>query len=105
MPGSWMSLCRRPLEAAWAKVGGPTLIVFGEYDWIMSQDDFERMAALVNDKSPGAATLVRRPRASHELQQYASPKAAFDDEGGTFDAAIIDLVVQWLRQQGAPSSS
>jgi hypothetical protein len=71
----------------------------------MSQDDFERMAALVNDNSPGAATLVRWPRASHELQQYASPKAAFDDEGGTFDAAIIDLVVQWLRQQGAPSSS
>jgi pimeloyl-ACP methyl ester carboxylesterase len=93
------------LEAAWAKVRAPTLVISGEYDWIMSQDDYERMAALVNNNSPGAATLVQWPRASHELERFASRKAAFEEEGGTFDDAIIDLVVAWLRKEGALSSS
>lgn len=81
------------LEVAWAKVNFPTLIKSGEYDWIMSQDDYERMAALVNANSPGAATLVQWPHASHKLEQYASRQAAFNEEGGTFDNAVIDLVV------------
>jgi len=71
----------------------------------MSQDDYERMATLVNANSPGAATRVRWPRASHELEQYRSPQAAFEEEGGTFDAALIELVVGWLHKQAALGSS
>ena len=87
------------LESAWQKVSVPTLIVAGEYDWIMSQDDYDRMATLVNRNSPGAATLVRWPRASHEMLQYASREAAFKEEGGTFDDALTALVTTWLRDQ------
>ncbi|HWM85849.1 MAG TPA: alpha/beta hydrolase [Kofleriaceae bacterium] len=87
------------LEAAWHGVSAPTLIVAGDYDWIMSQDDHDRIAELVNRNRPGAATLVRWPRASHELKQYRSRKAAFDDEGGTFDDALIARVVGWMKQQ------
>jgi pimeloyl-ACP methyl ester carboxylesterase len=89
------------LEGAWQKVSVPTLIVAGEYDWIMSQDDYDRMAALVNQNTAGAATLVRWPRASHELIQYASPQAAFNEEGGSFDDSLITLVVSWLKEQAA----
>jgi pimeloyl-ACP methyl ester carboxylesterase len=89
------------LESAWQKVAAPTLIVAGEYDWIMSADDYDRMASLVNLNAPGAATLVRWPRASHEMIQYASREAAFREEGGTFDDALIALVVKWLRDQAA----
>jgi hypothetical protein len=77
-------------------------VVAGEYDWIMSADDGDRIAALVNHNAPGAATIVRWPRASHELEQYASPKAAFDEDGGTFDDSLIRLVVDWLREQARP---
>jgi pimeloyl-ACP methyl ester carboxylesterase len=87
------------LEAAWQKVAVPTLIVAGEYDWIMSQDDYDIMAGLVNRNAAGAATLVRWPRASHELVQYASREAAFNEEGGTFDDALTSLVVNWLKEQ------
>lgn len=93
------------LEAAWHKVRAPTLIVAGDHDWVMSQDDYDRMAALVNRNRPGAATLVRWPRASHELIQYPSAQAAFDETGGTFDDAIIDIVVKWLRRQAGVSPS
>ena len=87
------------LEAAWQTVKVPTLIIAGEYDWIMSHDDHDRMAELVNRNAPRGATLVRWPRASHELVQYPSRQAAFDEEGGTFDDALITLVVTWLADQ------
>ena len=77
----------------------PTLLVAGEYDWIMSQDDYDRMAALIERNRPGAATLVRWPRASHELIQFPSREAAFREEGGRFDDALIDVVVKWLKRQ------
>jgi pimeloyl-ACP methyl ester carboxylesterase len=89
------------IESAWQKVTVPTLIVAGEYDWIMSADDYDRMAALVNHNTPGAATLIRWPRASHEMIQYASREAAFNEDGGTFDDALIALVVKWLQDQAA----
>jgi pimeloyl-ACP methyl ester carboxylesterase len=89
------------LEAAWQRVNVPTLVVAGEYDWIMSQDDYDRIVELVNRNRPGAATLVRWPRASHELEQFASRKAAFDDDGGTFDDALPRLVVSWLQRAAA----
>ena len=89
------------LESAWQNVKVPTLIVAGDYDWIMSADDYDRMAALVNHNTEGAATLVRWPRASHEMLQYESRQAAFNEEGGTFDEALITLVVKWLRDQAA----
>jgi pimeloyl-ACP methyl ester carboxylesterase len=89
------------LEGAWQKVSAPTLIVAGEYDWIMSQDDYDLMASLVNRNTAGAATLIRWPRASHELIQYASREAAFNEEGGTFDDSLIALVVKWLKDQAA----
>jgi pimeloyl-ACP methyl ester carboxylesterase len=89
------------LESAWQKVKVPTLIVAGEYDWIMSQDDYERMAALVNANVPGGATLLRWPRASHELEQFPSREAAFKEEGGTFDDALINHVVRWLKSHAA----
>jgi pimeloyl-ACP methyl ester carboxylesterase len=95
----YTQLQRLNLEAAWQRVAVPTLIIAGEYDWIMTADDHDRIAALVDRNAPGAARLVRWPRASHELEQFTSPKAAFDDEGGTFDPALIDLVVGWLVQQ------
>ncbi len=87
------------LAGAWARVRVPTLIVTGEYDWIMSQDDADIMAGLVNRNRPGLATLVRWPRASHELVQYPTRQAAFAGEGGTFDDALITLIVTWMKRQ------
>ena len=71
----------------------------------MSPDDYDRMVTLVNRNTPGAATLVRWPRASHEMLQYASREAAFNEESGTFDDALIALVTKWLQAQAnAPSN-
>lgn len=95
----YSQLQKMNFEAAWEKVGVPTLIVAGEYDWIMTQSDYDEMAALVNANTPGAATLVRWPRASHEMEQFSSPLDAFNEKGGSFDDSLVAVVVDWLKRQ------
>src|ERR1700737_2450148 len=53
------------LGNAWSKVSVPVLALHGEYDWIMSRDDHERLVALVNRRLPGAAKFVELPATGH----------------------------------------
>src|SRR5438552_8539530 len=49
------------LAAAWSKVNVPTLVLHGQYDWIMNRDDHEVVAQYVNANSPRAARFVEVP--------------------------------------------
>jgi len=44
----YQQLQRLNLEREWAKVRVPTLVMHGQYDWIMSRSDFD----------PGAAEMI-----------------------------------------------
>jgi pimeloyl-ACP methyl ester carboxylesterase len=43
--------------AAWARISAPVLILYGEYDWIMSRGDQELIVDIVNSRHPGNASL------------------------------------------------
>ena len=85
------------LAAAWQKVSVPVLSIHGEYDWIMSRDDHELIVAWVNRNRPGAARFVSIPKMDHGYRRYASPEAAFRNEGGVYAADVSDTIVDWLR--------
>jgi hypothetical protein len=75
------------VEGAWEKVAVPTLIVWGEYDWIMGRDESDRAAAIVKARDPALVTYVIRPAMDHHFDVYPDPRQAFAEEGGTYDAA------------------
>jgi pimeloyl-ACP methyl ester carboxylesterase len=85
------------VDAAWAEVSAPVLLVHGEYDWIMSIDDAQRVMALVNRGSPGRATLLRVPRMNHHFELFHDARSAFDEEGGEYAAGATRQIVDWLR--------
>lgn len=85
------------VEAAWENVSAPVLIVYGEYDWIMSRGDQDLIAGIVNRRHPGHARLVIIPRAGHNLDIYETPQAAFTGTGGKSDEGVANLMVEWLR--------
>src|SRR5260370_906504 len=60
------------LAAAWSQVKVPTLVLHGQYDWIMSREDHELIAAYVNANRPGAARFVEVPETGHTFQHYLS---------------------------------
>jgi len=70
------------LGEAWSKVNVPALIVWGEYDWIMSRDDQVLIVDAVNANAPGKARLLTVPRMDHSFSTHATPKAAYDRMGG-----------------------
>lgn len=86
------------LENAWSKVSVPVLALHGEYDWIMSRDDHERIVALVNRRLPGAAKFVELPATGHTFEHYENAQAAFKFKAGAFDPRNADMVADWLRQ-------
>lgn len=88
------------VESAWATLadrGIPALVVWGEYDWIMSRAEADRAVAIVNAKKPGSATLVVLPKTDHGLMTYASMQAAFADESPVWDGAPARAILDWLK--------
>jgi len=80
-------------------VNVPVLAVHGQYDWIMSADDYKLLVAALNSRTPGSAVYVEWPRADHGLYTHTSEEKTFgkDAEQG-YDPKLTEYVLQWLAQ-------
>ena len=85
------------VEDAWQHVTVPTLIVWGEFDWIMGRDEPERAAAILRARDPSQVTLAVRPGMDHFFHAYKDAKSAFEQKGGVYDEGAAKLMVEWLR--------
>ena len=86
------------LGAAWSKVAVPALIVWGEYDWIMSREDQSLIVEAVNANAPGKARLLSVPRMDHSFSTHATPKGGFDHMGGgDYPQAAAAEIVAFIR--------
>ncbi|HZI19956.1 MAG TPA: alpha/beta hydrolase [Pyrinomonadaceae bacterium] len=87
------------LAAAWEKVEAPTLVMYGEYDWIMSRDDHLLIAELVNARSPGRATYLELPKTDHLLVSFESMQKAFQGDSGEYNKTATEEVLRFLRDR------
>ena len=87
-----------PARGAWSKVSVPVLALHGQYDWIMSRDDPERIVELVNHQLPGAAKFVELPATGHTFEHYDNVQAAFKFKASAFDPRNANMVADWLRE-------
>jgi pimeloyl-ACP methyl ester carboxylesterase len=85
------------LTEAWSKVRSPALVLWGEYDWIMSRHDSEGIVNHINANMPGAAQLVILPKAGHTMQNYPDLKTALNGRQGPFDQSIATRITDWLK--------
>src|SRR5438876_7195677 len=95
----YQDLQRLNLAAAWSRVKVPALILHGQYDWIMSRDDSELIAQIVNANVPGATRFIEVPEMGHGGQHYLSMADAFAGKEAPFDPEIIRTMTDWLKQQ------
>jgi pimeloyl-ACP methyl ester carboxylesterase len=88
------------LAEAWNRVNAPVLVIYGEHDWIMSREDNEMIAAVVNRNHPGTAQFVAVPRMDHLFHVNTSLQKSFDDyDSGTFDPALVTRIVHWMKER------
>jgi len=84
------------LEAAWRRVNAPVLVVRGEHDWVVAEDDQARIAMLAT----GPATIVDVPALDHLFGAHADREASLRDYGiGAFGSAIVDATVAWIASR------
>jgi pimeloyl-ACP methyl ester carboxylesterase len=86
------------LAAAWSRVKVPTYVLHGAFDWIMSRDDSELIAAYVN-KNGDLASFYEIPETGHTFQHYLSLADAFKGKRASFDPKMIGLLADWLRNK------
>jgi pimeloyl-ACP methyl ester carboxylesterase len=86
------------LGAAWSRVKVPTYVLHGAFDWIMSRDDSELIAAYVN-KNGDLGSVYEIPETGHTFQHYLSLADAFKGKRASFDPKMIGLLADWLRNK------
>jgi pimeloyl-ACP methyl ester carboxylesterase len=92
-------LQRLDLAAAWARVRVPTLVVWGEYDWIMDRADQEQIVQLVNADGVQRAALLVVPGADHNFGRHPDRQTAFDRNGdGIYPAEYGQKIVDFIRK-------
>jgi pimeloyl-ACP methyl ester carboxylesterase len=87
------------LAAAWARVKAPTLVLHGQFDWIMSREDHELIAQYVNANRSGAARFIEVPDTGHTFQHYLSFADAFHGKEAQFDPKTVQILTDWLKEQ------
>jgi pimeloyl-ACP methyl ester carboxylesterase len=74
------------------------LALHGEYDWIMSREDHELIAQIVNSNAPGKAEFHEVPGMGHVFQRFANWNKAFAWQEETFDPQVLEMLKEWFRQ-------
>ena len=86
------------LADAWSRVKAPTYVLRGAFDWIMSREDSELIAAYVN-RNGDLASFYEIPNTGHTFQHYLSVADAFKGKRAGFDPNIIGLLTDWLQNK------
>jgi four helix bundle protein len=96
--GFYQQLQQLNLAAVWSRVKVPTYVLRGAFDWIMSREDSELIAAYVN-KNGDLASFYEIPNKGHTFQHYLSLADAFKGKSAPFDPKVIALLGDWLRNK------
>ena len=86
------------VAAAWDRIECPSLVIYGEYDWIMSRVDHEWMIKAVNKNHPGNGTLLVIPGMSHNMTIHPTLEDAFNGANGVYAREVSDQILQWFRK-------
>jgi pimeloyl-ACP methyl ester carboxylesterase len=95
----YQQLQKLDLAAAWSHVTAPTYALRGEFDWIMSREDHQLIAAYVSANG-GDAFAYEVPKIGHTFQHYLSLADAFKGKEAPFDSKVTGLLTDWLMKEG-----
>jgi pimeloyl-ACP methyl ester carboxylesterase len=87
-------------EAAWQKVKVPVIAVYGEYDWLMSFNDHQKIIEIVNQSNnQELARLVVMPKTGHLLSTFSSLQNSFSETDGKINTEPYNIFKTWLNEK------
>jgi len=99
-PYAWhQQAARRNFLEAWSRVEAPVLVFYGAYDQFETRHGHALIAAAVNARRPGSATLVEVAQGDHELELYPNAEDAYAyRHGQAAPELFLQPAVRWLKQ-------
>lgn len=94
------------LARAWTESRGAVLAIWGEYDWVTTKEDHDKIAEIVNRRSPGAGSVLVMPGADHAFTTHDSLEASVAAMGeGQWDGRLPDKLIAWMEsvERGQPA--
>ena len=80
------------IAGAWSRVRKPVLVVHGEYDWVVGEDEARRIADLAR------GTFLPLPRLDHLFSAHDSVEASTKSYGkGRFERDLVRETCAWMR--------
>jgi dienelactone hydrolase len=88
------------LARAWAEVKRPVLLVHGEYDCVVGEEEHAEIARILSEGRPGGAEVQMQniPGLDHSMMRQESMKASLGYGSGAFDPALVDATVAFVRR-------
>lgn len=97
----WIQLHRTDLAAAWTKVDTDVLVMWGRHDFIATEDDHPRIAAIVEKARPGRSTYVAVDGADHGFPRTASVEDSFrrwGTPGADISTTMVTTMKAWTEK-------
>lgn len=89
----------KDLARAWAQVNCPALLLHGELDWVVSEEEHAAIAQIVNERRPGGAELLKIPGLDHLMTRHPSLEQSIRFYGaGAFDPSLAELTSAFIRR-------
>lgn len=86
------------VPGAWQKISCPVMSIYGEYDWIMSKQENEYIAYVVNAIHPGKAEFHVIPKKDHHFSIYKTPQEAFEGAYVNYSKDVFPLIMNWVSK-------
>ena len=83
-------------------MNAPVLVVHGQHDWIMSEDESRRIMRSLSPETRLRSTYVSIPQMGHDFLIYPSLEDSFRGRNGRFEPAVADTILAWLQSRRRP---
>jgi dienelactone hydrolase len=97
--GFFRQLAAKNLGEAWKSYGGHVLAMWGKADFVSSEDDHARIAAIVNREHPGHGTFLALDGVDHGFLSASTQRDSMNRQGaGEFNALGVDSMRSWIAK-------
>lgn len=97
----WRQLAQGDYTEWWSKVESPTLTLWGQFDFVSTEEDHKMIVDFLNKRKPGLAQYLRVDNADHGFGTVASYEDAYAklSQPKPFNPEALKAVQTWIKQQ------
>ncbi len=89
------------IPGAWNDIKVPTLIVYNEYDWIVSEEDHQIIYDIVSSNNPDETEFIKVPKTDHLYKYYKDVNLveSFNSNSTTTSPRSYEVLVEWFNKK------